>query len=51
VSTTDRACPDGIDSLERAVVTVLTAGDATWSIDATRLTLQAGSDGLTFQGR
>jgi heat shock protein HslJ len=48
--TTDRACLDAGGGLERAVLAVLGADSVTWSIEARRLTLQAGPNGLSLQG-
>jgi heat shock protein HslJ len=47
---TDMACVDGRADLERAVMAVLNAESATWTIDAGRLTITAGGAGLSFQG-
>lgn len=48
--TTDMACTDGRGALEAAVVAVLNAGQLTAAIDADRLTLMAGPNGLALIG-
>jgi heat shock protein HslJ len=46
IATTKRGCVGGADELERAVVGVLGADAIAWSIEADRLTLDAGAVGL-----
>jgi len=50
IVTTDMACAGPADALERAVLGVLGAGTLSATIDAERLTLTDGTDGLSLIG-
>jgi heat shock protein HslJ len=50
VAITEMACDGNGGALETAVLPIIGAGELTYSIDASRLTLMAGDDGLGLTG-